>query len=81
VYVKRFYEAEWSQIPLIKKYPENSRGLGITDMAMAMEENRTHRASAELAYHILDIMHGIHDASESGKYYKVKSKCKKPEAM
>ena len=80
VFVKRFNEEKWSEIPLIKKYSDNSRGLGITEMAIAIEENRNHRASAELTYHVLDIMHGIHDASQSGKYYKLKSKCKRPEA-
>ena len=39
-------------------------------MAEAIEQGRPHRASAELAYHVLDIMHGIHEAAEEGKYYK-----------
>ena len=81
VSIRRFREEEWSKIPLLKNYSENSRGLGITEMAEAIEENRPHRASAELTYHVLDIMHGIHDASNSGKYYKLKSKCKRPEAL
>jgi predicted dehydrogenase len=78
VYVRRFTEEEWSQIPLIKNYAENSRGLGVVEMAEAIEEGRPHRASAELTCHVLDIMHGIHDASVSGRYYKIKSKCKRP---
>ncbi|MDR3192500.1 MAG: Gfo/Idh/MocA family oxidoreductase, partial [Treponema sp.] len=61
VYVKRFREENWSLIPLLKNYPENSRGLGITDMAEAIAEGRPHRASGELAYHVLEVMHGIHD--------------------
>ena len=81
VYIKRFREKEWSQMPLLKRFPENSRGIGITDMALAIEQNCPHRASAELTFHVLDIMQGIHDASASGKYYKVKSKCKRPVAM
>jgi predicted dehydrogenase len=81
VYVKRFREEEWSPIPLLKKYPENSRGLGITDMAEAIVEGRPHRASGELAYHVLEVMHGIHDASASGAYYQVKSTCSRPEPL
>ncbi|GHV71075.1 dehydrogenase [Spirochaetia bacterium] len=81
VFVKRYREENWSEIPLLKDYPENSRGLGITDMAEAIVEGRPHRASGEMAYHVLDIMHGIHDASASGKYYKLKSKCKRPEPL
>ncbi|MDR0315556.1 MAG: gfo/Idh/MocA family oxidoreductase, partial [Treponema sp.] len=68
----------WSEIPLIKNYPKNSRGLGITDMAEAIVEGRPHRASAEMTYHVLDVMHGFHDASAAGKYYDVKSICERP---
>jgi predicted dehydrogenase len=78
VYVSRFMENAWSEIPLIKNYPQNSRGLGITDMAEAIAENRPHRASAEMTYHVLDVMHGFHDASATGKYYDVKSSCERP---
>jgi predicted dehydrogenase len=68
VFVRRFREEEWSQIPLINTYTEDCRGLGVTEMAEAIEAGRPHRASAELAYHVLDIMHGIHEAAASGKY-------------
>ena len=78
VYVRRLRDEEWSPVPMLKNYPTNSRGLGLVDMAEAITQNRPHRASGELAYHILDIMHGIHDSSASGKYYKIKGKCKQP---
>ena len=81
VYVKRFMEENWSEIPLLKNYPENSRGLGITDMAEAITEGRPHRASGEMAYHILDVMHGFHDASASGIYCNIKSSCGRPEPL
>ncbi|MDR1905257.1 MAG: Gfo/Idh/MocA family oxidoreductase [Treponema sp.] len=78
VYVKRYRAENWSEIPLLRNFPENSRGLGITDMAEAVSEGRPHRASAEMTYHVLDVMHGIHDASASGIYYQVKSTCERP---
>ena len=81
IYVKRFREEEWSAIPLLKGYSENSRGLGITDMAEAITEGRPHRANGEMAYHVLDVMHGIHDASASGTYYAVKSGCVRSEPL
>jgi predicted dehydrogenase len=79
VYVRRGFSETWSEIPLLKDFSENSRGIGITDMAEAITENRPHRASGELAYHVLDVMHGVHDASASGSYYNVKSACSRPE--
>jgi predicted dehydrogenase len=78
IFVRRFREEEWYKIPLLKSYFENSRGLGVVEMAEAIEENRPHRASGELAFHVLDVMHGIHDASESGRHIKIKHKCKRP---
>jgi len=78
VYVKRYRSENWSEVPLLGNYPENSRGLGLVDMAEAIAENRPHRASGELAYHVLELMHGFHDASASGSYYSVKSKCVRP---
>jgi predicted dehydrogenase len=81
VFVKRFRAEEWSEIPLLKNHAENSRGLGITDMAEAIVKGRPHRASGELAFHVLDIMHGFHDASASGKYYEPKSGCPRPEPL
>jgi predicted dehydrogenase len=81
VLVKRYREEQWSEIPLLGKYPANSRGLGLTDMAEAITENRPHRASGDLAYHVLEVMHGFHDASASGNYYSVKSSCARPEPL
>jgi predicted dehydrogenase len=78
VYLSRFMEKTWSEFPLARNYPQNSRGLGITDMAEAIVEGRPHRASAEMTYHILDVMHGFHDASVTGKYYEVQSSCERP---
>ncbi|MCL2213714.1 MAG: Gfo/Idh/MocA family oxidoreductase [Treponema sp.] len=81
IFAKRFREEKWSEIPLLKNYKENSRGLGLTEMAEAIESKKPHRASAELVSHVLEIMHGIHDACASGKYHKLKTRCKRPEAL
>ena len=69
---------EWSVVPLSHGYQENSRGIGVADMARGLETGRPHRASGELAYHVLDIMHAFHDASDSGKHVQLASTCEKP---
>jgi predicted dehydrogenase len=74
-------ENEWREIPVTRPYVENSRGLGLADMAEGLRSGRPHRASGELAYHVLDIMHAIHDASESGRHLLLESSCARPEAM
>lgn len=81
VFVKRRNHSEWSKIPLTHGYADNSRGLGVADMARAIVTGTPHRASGDLANHVLDIMHGFHDASNSGKHYDLVTACKKPEAL
>lgn len=78
VRVRRAGSSEWSEIPLTHPYAENSRGLGVADMARAIESGRAHRASGELAYHVLDIMCAIHDASDGDAHVQLESSCAQP---
>ena len=80
VKVKRA-SGEWGAIPLTHKYAENGRGLGVADMAAAVAGEREHRASGELAFHVLDIMHAVHEASDAGTHITLESSCKQPAAM
>lgn len=81
VLVRRHNAPEWTQMPLTHSFEQNSRGIGLADMALAISSNRPHRASADLAYHVLDIMHAIHDASSSGRHIELTSGCPRPEPL
>ncbi|MDO3411993.1 Gfo/Idh/MocA family oxidoreductase [Saccharibacillus sp. CPCC 101409] len=81
VKLKRAGEENWTSVPLRYGFTDNNRGIGVIDLAQAIEEDRPHRASGELAYHVLEAMHGIHDASAEGRHYTMRSTCKRPEAM
>ena len=74
-------ESAWREIPLCCGYEKNGRGIGPSDMADAILTNRPHRANGELAYHVLDTMHAIHDASRTGRHVNLKSTCTQPSAM
>lgn len=74
-------ESEWTEIPVTRPYTENSRGLGLADMAEGIRTGRDHRANGDLAYHVLDIMHAIHDASTAGQHVRLESTCVRPNAM
>lgn len=75
--------SDWEPIPLSHGYRENCRGLGIAAMAQALitGDSTLHRANGELAYHVLEAMHGFHDASDSGQHYVMRSSCEKPVGM
>lgn len=58
---------DWTEIPLGFPNAGNCRSLGVADMADAIVNDRPHRASGELAKHVLEIMHAAHDSAESGQ--------------
>lgn len=80
VHVKRG-GGDWKEVPLLHGYTENSRGLGVADMALGILEDRPHRADVQLTLHVLEIMHGFHIASEEEKHYYPESSCDRPQAL
>jgi len=78
VFIRRQGSTEWSEVPLTHGFTENSRGLGVADMAHAMVSGRPHRANGDLTYHVLDVMHAFLDSARSGNHVLVESSCEKP---
>lgn len=81
VKVRLASDTEWRQVPLTHGYAENSRGIGVADMAYALRSGRQHRANGNLAYHVLDIMHAFLDASDQGRHIELESTCERPAAL
>ncbi|ABU60421.1 Gfo/Idh/MocA family protein [Roseiflexus castenholzii] len=81
VLLRRAGAREWSSIPLSHGFTRNSRGIGVADMATAIRTDRPHRASGELAYHVLDIMHAIHDASREERHILLRSAMTRPKPL
>ncbi|WP_373228645.1 Gfo/Idh/MocA family protein [Cohnella sp.] len=81
VKVKRQNQIGFTEIPLTHGFTQNSRGLGVMDMAYAIRNGRPHRANGDLCYHVLEIMHGLLQASREGKHYELLSTCDKPQAF
>jgi predicted dehydrogenase len=78
VKLRRRGERDFVELPLLFGYAENSRGLGLSDMAEAIADARPPRASGELALHALEIMEGIHVSSGEGQRYVMRSSCSRP---
>jgi predicted dehydrogenase len=80
----RYYKPdvkEWREVPLTHGYAENSRGLGLADLAEALRTGRRPRAGVELAYHVLDAMLAFEDSSREGLAFRLASTCGRPEPM
>ncbi|MFT4006470.1 MAG: gfo/Idh/MocA family oxidoreductase, partial [Lacrimispora sp.] len=58
-----------------------SRGLGVLDLAKAIEANSNNRANGSLIMHITEAMEGIKISSENGEFYKMKTTCERPEPL
>jgi predicted dehydrogenase len=81
VKLRKAGEREWRDVPLTHIYEQQYRGLGVADMAYALQTGRAHRANGELTYHVLDIMHAFHDSSDAGQHVMLQSTCTRPSAL
>jgi predicted dehydrogenase len=69
---------EFESIPLAFGDDDNARGIGVRDIALAISENRPHRASGALAYHVLDVMKSFQESSESNQHITLSSGVPRP---
>ncbi|WP_299743764.1 Gfo/Idh/MocA family oxidoreductase [uncultured Tateyamaria sp.] len=59
----------------------NYRTAGLADMAAAMNADRQHRCSLELALHAVDVMTSILEAGERGEMVTLTTTCERPEPL
>lgn len=77
VELKMGKEGPWRKMPLTHS-DEVGRGLGVADMACAIANERAHRASGDLAFHVLEAMTAVQLASESDSPVHIKSTILRP---
>ncbi|GAB5376764.1 MAG: Gfo/Idh/MocA family oxidoreductase [Acuticoccus sp.] len=54
------------------------RMVGVFDMAAAIRTGRPHRASGDLALHVLEIMEGLETAALAGRRVAMETRCERP---
>jgi predicted dehydrogenase len=75
-------DEDWREMPTEHGYADgNYRIIGVADMARAIRENRSHRASGALAYHVLEVMLAFQTSSDVGKAVKIESRPERPEPL
>ncbi|MFF7472993.1 Gfo/Idh/MocA family oxidoreductase [Streptomyces sp. NPDC008092] len=80
----RLFRAEgdgWEDLPVRGGYADASRGYGVSDLARALAAGTPHRASGQLAQHVLDVMESLLAAGESGHAVRITSSCERPAAV
>lgn len=57
------------------------RGIGVADLAAALRDARPHRATAGLAFHVLEALEAIAVSADSGAPVQLTSTCERPEPV
>ena len=69
---------DWEEIPHTHSNDENSRGLGVADLANAIRSGRPHRANGDMAFHVLDAMQAFLESAKTGRHVELGSTCERP---
>lgn len=72
--------SEWQDIELTHT-ADVQRGIGVADMAYAIQSGREHRASGDLAYHVLDLMQTFGESSDAGQAITIDTDLQRPSAI
>jgi predicted dehydrogenase len=79
VRLRRLGEPEWATLPPSAGVVDAARGTGVADLAANLAAGRPHRASAEVAVHVLDVMQTLLAAAHDGAGRSVTTTCARPE--
>jgi len=71
---------EWENVGLTHG-DRIGRGVGLADMADALQTGRPHRASGELGLHVLEAMEAFHVSARTGRKIAMLSQCRRPEPL
>lgn len=71
----------FKEVPLLFDYKDNSRGLGLADMAKALRTGRDMRAGSEQTLHVLEIMTAFEKSSREETFIHLESPYERKQAM
>ncbi len=66
---------------LFTRAKDYSRGIGVLDLAAAIERNGRNRANGEMIIHITEIIEGLIRSAESGSFAQLRTTCGRPEPL
>jgi predicted dehydrogenase len=73
---------KWTDVAHSHSYGDgNYRGIGLADMAAAMVTGTPHRASGDLAYHVLEVLQAIVTKAAGDTSFEIKSTCERPRPL
>lgn len=74
-------QGEYKEMPLMFKYADNSRALGLADMAKALTDHREFRADYVQTYHVLEILTSFQKSSDERRFIDLTTKFQRKDPM
>lgn len=74
-------DSDWADVPLERPYSENSRMIGVADLAQGITADEPHRCNGAVALHVLEAMEAFDQSSKAGTTIYLKSTCERPAAL
>ncbi len=72
---------KFDELPLLFDYAENSRGLGLADMAKALGTRREARAGMQQVHHVLEVLTGFERSVREGGWLTLNTRYERPQPM
>ena len=72
---------DWTEVALSHPYSENTRGLGIAELAHSFQTRERPRTDGEIGYHVLEVMHGFLAAAARRQTVSIDSTFQRPAPM
>ena len=69
------------EFPLSHPFAQNSRGVGVADIAYAIRTGRKPRLSTEMGYHAIEIINGIIESTETNRIVNFDTDFERPEPI
>ena len=70
-----------TELPMLHGFLENSRGIGLADMAYALRNGRKPRMSADLGLHAFEVVDGILESARTGRTHEMQTTCERPKML
>lgn len=74
-------QGEFKEMPLMFKYADNSRALGLADMAKALQTGRDFRCDYNQTYHVLEILTTFQKSSDERRFIDLTTKFQRKAPM
>ncbi len=81
VYLRKPESQELIEIENKHAIVQDTRGIGVADMAVAIKNGRPHRANGRMTSHVVDIMNALHESSDQGKRIELVTSCDRPKPL